>query len=261
MTAANHDQYRDFYGTDDPNRLGRQHMPLQEEITRSWMRTAGIKVEAVVLELGCGMGAFSAIHPGYRGLDFSLPALRRFPRPASRVHGDMQHLPVRSGSVDFAFSWAALEHVPMPELVLDEILRIMSPGGVAMLAPAWNVRPWAAKALPIRAYRDLRLADGLRKASIPMRESLPWRAAAAAPPRLFRELCLLLGRRLPFGYRRLTPNMTTYDYTDGDAFTSMDPHAVLAFFVSRGWESLSHRGIAQRLNVRGEAVVIRRPLL
>lgn len=258
MESPIQEQYRDFYGADDPIRVGRTEMPAERAVTLQWLARANTPLDGVVLELGCGMGPLSDVHAGYIGLDFSHPALKRFPRERPRVHGDMQRLPYRNASADFVFSWAALEHVPNPALVLDEILRIVRPGGVAMLAPAWHVRSWAAKALPIRAYRDLTLADRVRKASIPLREHLAFRALASLPGRMWREVRALRGP-IAFSYGHLEPNLTSYEYTDSDAFTSMDPHAAATFFVSRGWRVLSHDGLRARILARHGPVVVQRP--
>jgi ubiquinone/menaquinone biosynthesis C-methylase UbiE len=92
--------------------------------------------------------------------------------PHNAIQADIENLPVASGSVDFALSVSTLEHVPHPEYVLAEIHRILKPGGVVFLAPAWFCRPWAAKGLAIRRYRELGLADKLRKALIPLRNNL-----------------------------------------------------------------------------------------
>ena len=253
-------RYRRFYNTDgDPQRWGRPAMPDELRVTRTWIDRAGIPSDGIVLELGCGLGALSDAHPGYVGLDFALPALRRFPSPRPRFQADMQMLPVRSSSVDVVFSWTAIEHVPRPELVLDEVERILKRGGMAILAPAWNVRTWASKALPVRPYAGLTLAEKLEKASIPLRNSLAWRALASLPARLWREARVAGKARLAFEYRKLSPQFDTYTYTDCDAFTSMDPHAALTFFLSRGWQVLSHQGFGARMLARHEPVVVRKP--
>ena len=63
---------------------------------------------------------------------------------------------------------------------------------------------------------------------------------------------------MAFTYKRLQPNLQKYVGTDCDAFTSMDPHAAILFFATRGWEILSHPG-RRRLLARAEAVVVRKP--
>jgi SAM-dependent methyltransferase len=234
-------------------------MPEQWAITKRLLEP-WVGPGSVVLELGCGRGALRDVVDGWIGLDFSLPALRSQPRDAPRLQGDMQQLPVASGAVDAIFSWAALEHVPYPEVVLEEISRVLRPGGVCLLAPAWHVRPWASKALPIRPYSELPPGDRLRKLSIPIREHIAWRALASLLPRVRRELLLASGAVVSFDYVRLTPNLVSYEYTDSDAFTSMYPHAAICYFLSRGWESLTHPSFGQRFVARHEPVLLRKPL-
>lgn len=258
MKTDARDYYR-FYNENDPVRWGRSEMPDQREQTLRWLAAMQLPVSARVLELGCGAGALSDVHDRYVGLDFSLRALQLFAPPRPRLQGDMQCLPIASGSVDMVFTWAALEHVPRPDLALEEIVRVVRPGGFALLAPAWNVRPWAAKALPIRPYSGLSIPDRLRKASIPIRNSFVWRALASVPRRLLTELRLRLGGAVPFSYRRLTPNMSAYVYTDSDAFSSMDPHTAIGYFLSRGWRIVSHPDFAKRIRVRHEALVVQKP--
>jgi ubiquinone/menaquinone biosynthesis C-methylase UbiE len=253
-------QYVRFYNEEAPERWGRAEMRQEFATTREWLaRTGCDRSQAIVVELGCGVGALSDMHPNYIGLDLSLGALRRFGRKLPRVNASMESLPFKDQSVNFLFSWAALEHVPHPERVLLEIERVLARQGVLLLAPAWNVRSWAAKALPVRKYRELGLTDRLAKASIPIRNSVLWRALAATPRRLQRELMLSANRPMSFDYRRLHPRMDSYVYTDCDAFTSMDAHAALCYFASRKWQVLSHNSLRSRFLVRHEPIVVRKP--
>ncbi|NJP08042.1 MAG: methyltransferase domain-containing protein [Chloroflexaceae bacterium] len=259
---SNWQTYYTFYNTDDPQRWGRSEMLAQFVVTRSWLAEIHQQSNGVlrVLELGCGVGALSQLHRGYVGLDFSLPALQRVPGHVRVLQGDMQCLPFTSNSVDFAFSWAALEHVPQPERVLAEIDRVLHRGGMLLLAPAWNVRSWAAKALPIRPYGELRWDERLSKATIPLRNSLLWRGSKLLPRRLWREVRLAQGQPLPFDYRQLAPSLVQYTYTDCDAFSAMDPHAAVVYFVSRGYRCLSHSTRRQRLMARYEPVIVQKPV-
>src|SRR5207244_7617030 len=127
-------------------------------------------------------------------------------------------------SVDFVLSVSTLEHVPHPEYALAEIHRILKPGGVVFLAPAWFCRPWAAKGLRIRRYRELGLADKLRKALIPLRNNLLWRSAFVIPSRLFREIQFRWSSGLwRFRYTRLSANLTGDIVADCDRCASPVP--------------------------------------
>src|SRR5205814_8558464 len=106
------------------------------------------------------------------------------------------------------------EHVPEPERTLEEVMRILKPGGLCVLAPAWNVRTWASKGLPVRPYQALSYLQKAEKASILLRDLLLWRAMTAIPSRMVRELRLLTRATLPFEYKRLSPNLDEDVYTD-----------------------------------------------
>ncbi len=83
---------------------------------------------------------------------------------ASRVRfvvGDVATLPLASASADLAVSTFSLHHWPEPVRGLDEIHRVLRPGGRALIVdvhPAWTrfetAGPSAAEALAASAFRD-----------------------------------------------------------------------------------------------------------
>lgn len=247
-----------FYNADDPSRWGRTELPEAERVNAEWLGRNAVP-DGAILELGCGRGALAMEDRRYIGIDLSLVALAGARPARRRVCGDIERLPAASESVAFLFTWAVLEHVPHPERVLAEIERVLRPGGVALLAPAWHCRPWAAEGLEFRPFRELTPGQRIRKALIPLRNAVVWRALFELPRRLGREWRLRRGQPLPFQYARLQPNLEAYLGTDSDAFVSMDPHAAAVYFVSRGWEVLSHPTRQARLAARHEPVVIRKP--
>lgn len=275
MSDAYERYYREAYDPDgrleydpsgDPNEDASRYSPLRAT-TRTWLEKTGVatRTDACVLELGCGLAQLRDVHPGWMGLEFSETAVARLRErePGSRVfQGDMQAIPVGDATVDALFSWAAIEHVPQPERVMAEIERVLVPGGVALLAPAWNCRKWTVKRLQVRPYTNLSPLDALEKATIPLRNSLAWRALAALPRRLAREVELsILRRRVRFDYERLHPDFSldVPHITDDDAQASIDAHAAVVYFASRGWRVLSHPGFFARMMTRAEPVVVRKP--
>jgi len=237
-------------------------MPEAERELEEWFAFGGIKPGDVVVELGCGKGAFRYLSERfcYLGIDLSFEALRNYIKPPCALQADIGRLPLASASADFVFSIAALEHVPHPEKVLAEIHRILKPGGMALLAPAWFCRPWAAKGLPIRKYSELSWPDKLRKALIPLRDSLLWRSAFAVPRRMAREVEYWLAPAgWEFRYKRLEPNLTEYIYTDCDAFCSLDPHEAVLLFRKWGYRVPSTSGLGSRLFLRHVAVTVQKP--
>jgi SAM-dependent methyltransferase len=234
--------------------------------TASWLQRLGVPLDNTfsVLELGSAMGQLRDVHRGYLGLEFSLTAIQRAmasPPRSPFVNGDMQHLPFKTGSIGAVFSWAAIEHVPSPELVMAEVARVLRPGGAAILAPAWNCRSWTVKRLDVRPYSSLSIAERLEKASIPIRNKLAWRALMSLPRRLRREAQSFLGRETLFDYQVLHPDfsLNLTHVADDDAQACMDPHAAIMFFKTRGWTLVSHPDLKSRLMSRHEPVVVRKP--
>lgn len=253
------EQARRFYDTEDPLRCGRTELPYEAGITRHWLERVPAELQShAVVELGCGRGALAGVSPSHAGFDLSLRAVLSN-RSMRATVADMEHVPLRDGAASFVFSWAAIEHVPHPERVMIEVERILTPGGIALLAPAWHCRTWAAEGLEFRPYRELRPIQRLRKALIPVRNSLVVRGPGELATRLRRELQLLRGTPLPFTYERLQPNLESYVGTDSDAFTSLDPHQTIAYFLSRGWTSLSHPSRRSRMFSTHEPVVVQKP--
>jgi SAM-dependent methyltransferase len=253
---------RRFYEEDDEQRWGRTDIPNLAEIVERLLRTSSQGNRSVVLELGCGRGAFrhlaAACH--YVALDLSRNVLRRYLRSLAAVQADMERIPLASGSVDLVFSVCALEHVPQPSRVLTEIHRVLRPGGVALLAPAWFCRDWAAKGLPVRSYSELSTADKLRKALIPVRNSLIWRSAFVLPRRLARELRFLMRPgKWRMRYRQLQPNFREYVYTDCDAACSLDPHEVVLLFRRWGYSAFGAGTLRERLVLRHAPLTLQKP--
>jgi SAM-dependent methyltransferase len=253
---------RRFYEAGDENRWGRESIPDLENEVLSWLRAAGLGRQALVVELGCGRGAFRNLSRlfNYVGLDICFEVLNRYIQPPCALQADIENLPLAGRSADFVLSVSTLEHVPNPERALAEIDRILKPGGLAYLAPAWFCRPWAAKGLPIRRYSELSFVDKVHKALIPLRNSVAWRAAFVLPKRIFRELrSILFPNTWSFEYGRLEPNLSSYVYTDCDAFCSLDPHEAVLLFSRWGYAIPSAPSFWSRVLLRHVPLVLRKP--
>ncbi len=93
--------------------------------------------EIRILDIACGTGALSRRleEQGFRvtGLDFSLQSIRRLRRTNTTirlVQGDSAALPFAAASFDVVTCMGAWRHFPGPQLVLDEICRVLRPEGV-----------------------------------------------------------------------------------------------------------------------------------
>ncbi|MER5768160.1 class I SAM-dependent methyltransferase [Streptomyces sp. NPDC001985] len=110
---------------------------------------------AVVLDVGCGDGTAAAtaapLLAGHRivGVDWSQDALRRArTRLPDVVRGELGtgRLPFRSGAVDAVLFSEVIEHLVDPDSALDELRRVLRPGGHLMLSTP-NLAAWYNRAL------------------------------------------------------------------------------------------------------------------
>jgi glycosyltransferase involved in cell wall biosynthesis len=235
---------------------------LRQEATalQAFVESFGLK-DKRILEIGCGRGDFQGIVENWIGVDIAYSVRGHIKKPFTVASANA--LPFYNESFDALWSITTLEHVPEPEHALSEIIRVLRPGGVAYLAPAWHCRPWAAKGYHVRPWSDFDWMGKLIKASIPLRNTLWFRAAHTLTRRVWREILFLLKHRRPlrFHYRKLKANYGTYWCSDSDACNSMDPHEMLLWFRSRGWNTPSHPTWLSRFIVRHGAIIVQKPLM
>jgi SAM-dependent methyltransferase len=215
-----------------------------------------------VLEIGSGMGYFQDQFPDYVALDYSFIALRRFIADRSfRVCASAETLPFRSNIFSLVFTVAALEHVPRADRAFAEILRVLMPGGVGYVFPAWHCQQWNCDGVPVRPYSELDWSQKWTKLTLPLRNSLGWKAGTHFPRRVLRALSY---RRRPaptaLNYRKLRANYDRFLTSDSDACSSLDSYEGILFYQSRGCRILSPRGsVLRRLLSRNEPVIFAKP--
>lgn len=209
------------------------------------------------LEIGSGRGALQSLAENYVGIDLARSAGVGYRKPF--VAASCEQLPFADNSFDAAWSYAVLEHVPQPELALGEMRRVLRHGGLLLLAPAWQCRPWAAEGYPVRPYRDFHWRGKFIKLSIPLRESMVFRAMHVFPGRFVRLVAHLVAPRRPlrFRYRRLKPNYEQFWMSDSDALNSMDPFEAILWFRSRGDCCLNYPTLLRALVIRTGPLIIR----
>jgi SAM-dependent methyltransferase len=194
--------------------------------------------DSLVLEVGCGRGAFQDLVPHYVGVDLSESVARYLRKPFCCAGAAA--LPFHDNSFAALWSIHVLEHVPDPEKALLEMRRVLKPNGLLFLSPAWYCRPWAAQGYAVRPYSDFDLKGKAVKASIPLRNSLIFRAGYVMPRRLGRLISACLGvRQTDLKYKELSPNFEIFWTDDADAVNSLDPFDVIAWFSWRGDQCLN----------------------
>lgn len=98
-----------------------------------------------VLEIGCGLGTdgaqFAKAGADYVGVDLTQAAVELARRNLSArglqaefLTVDAEQLPFRAGSFDHVYSFGVIHHTPNPTVVMDEIHRVLRPGGTVTAA-------------------------------------------------------------------------------------------------------------------------------
>jgi len=128
------------------------HIRHEKQIT---IDTLQLRDGDLVVDVACGPGNFTAafaeaVAPtGLAvGVDFSEAMLDRARRTnahprAAYLRGDGHHLPFPDHSVDAINCYAALYLIPDPYGVVDEMVRVLKPGGrIAIMTSVASSNPW-----------------------------------------------------------------------------------------------------------------------
>lgn len=211
-------------------------------------------LNAAVLDVGSGKGYLQDVVTNYTGLDIASEAAKYYHKRF--VAGTATAMPFADNEFDAAWSIWVLEHIPNPEAALAEIRRVVKPGGLLFLLPAWDCKPWAAQGYEVRPYTDFGLGGKIVKASIPVRQSEVFSFVTTVPNRMLRAAFSGSGpSRLH--YRRLEPNFAEYWQPDSDAVNDLDAVEVAMWFESRGDACLNCLSGRWRYVQRDGALVIR----
>lgn len=151
-------ELRDFY--ENPAVPVASGTPRSRRQARMLAEALGAEAAAAgrprtILDIGCGDGTAAATAapflPGHRivGIDWSQDALRRArTRIPYAVRGELTDggLPLRTGSADAVLFSEVIEHLVDPDAALDEIRRVLRPGGHLMLSTP-NLAAWYNRGL------------------------------------------------------------------------------------------------------------------
>jgi len=133
------------------------HEHLERVMLRDQLQDALPYASGILLDIGCGGKPYYDLFAdgvvGYLGLDYPPThlAVEEVARVAmADVYGDGAHLPIRSAAVDTVLCTQTLEHVPEPWTVMDEIARVLRPGGHLVLTVPLE---WGLHGEPYDFYR------------------------------------------------------------------------------------------------------------
>ena len=108
-------------------------IPAQDGRAQTVLYTAGKPRR--VLDAGCGKGRYAALikqqHPDadVHAVDVSAEMLRHVPAGIQTQIASIQALPYSDAHFDFVFCVEALEHAPNPTAAIQEMTRVLAPGG------------------------------------------------------------------------------------------------------------------------------------
>lgn len=153
------DRIKDYIGYF--NNLKKQNIPLGPYLELG----GGVGQGAMLLENKFGASGFTC--------DISYETLRlgdkylkhlNYKKMPIRICADIYNLPFRSGSIPFIFTFQTLHHLPDPKPVLEEVKKVLAPGGYFYfneepVAQTFNLNLW-------RRDRNLRWFEKLLKATI-----------------------------------------------------------------------------------------------
>ena len=174
LTAQRYDQIKQFRPQDDEWLLAG---PMLRELRQ---------VNApLILDVATGTGRMPLAllsHPLFRGyvvgLDLSLKMLERAQEKLgehigrySLVWGNAQNLVCADESFDAVCCLEALEFMPAPRGVLQEMCRVLRPGGVLLTTNRIN---WEGKLMPGKAFTDKEIGDTLGEIGLTDVDIRPW---------------------------------------------------------------------------------------
>ena len=254
----------DFYNraADDAGYFHASTSARRQEV-EGWLAQA--PAGGPVLEIGSGQGHLQGIGGAdYVAGDYALAALRRYINPVhARACLTAEHLPFADASVRFVVSIDAMEHVPDAARAFAEVARVLKPGGVAYLHPAWHCEQYNCEGVEVRPYRDLTLRQKFIKSTLPIRKRPAMKAAVALPGRVARRLAWVTsgGGATSLHFRKLRPDYEHFWNSDADACSRLDAHEGALFFYSRGYRFLAPAGAGalRQLLARHEALVVQKP--
>jgi ubiquinone/menaquinone biosynthesis C-methylase UbiE len=153
---------------------------IQRFIIGRMQRMLSLPPEGVILEVGCGRGAGASLllrefRPRrLHAMDLDLKMLRKAtaylpPEEKGQITlylGDALNLPYRDAALDAVFAFGVLHHIPDWRGALQEIVRVLKPGGAYFLEefyPPFYLN-FLARRLFLHPERDRFYSEDLRQA-------------------------------------------------------------------------------------------------
>jgi ubiquinone/menaquinone biosynthesis C-methylase UbiE len=163
---AGDDLHEEFYKSANPlvAYLHNRRIGIVRELIQAY------KVRSI-LEVGSGDGyilkAIEDLNVSLTGIEISetrIERARALVPSAEIIQGDAREMPFESKSFDLVVCSEVLEHVPDPELAIEEIRRVLRPGGFAIITVPNEVNWQIGRAMLLRF--PIRIPDHVNRFTV-----------------------------------------------------------------------------------------------
>lgn len=191
------------------------------------------------LEIGSSIGALQNIVQDYTGTDVAENLKKHYTKPYYVVEDDK--LPFEDETFEVVFTFDTYEHIINLDQMMDEMIRVVKPGGYILFQPAWQCRSWHADGYPVRPYSDFNILGKLIKFSILLRERKVYRFIKLFPKRVIRHLFFILGfKPNKLNYISIKANYDHFWMSDSDACNSIDGHDAILWFKNKNFKCINY---------------------
>lgn len=212
-----------------------------------------------ILEVGSGDGKLQDVMKDYTGLDIARNLKSLYHKPYFLIESDGSY-PFSDELFDGVFTRAVFEHIPDIDKELNEMLRVLKSNGYILFNAAWQVRSWASEGYEVRPYQELNFREKLIKFSILWRDKVFFRSLFVFPRRMWRTIiyCLNLNFAKTLDYKKIKANYEKFWTPDSDACNSIDPHAMILWFMANNCRVLNYPNLFKAFFVRSGSLVVQK---
>lgn len=151
-------EYRRMFEMEERHWWFQSRLLMTEGMLRQYILPAFAPRRPRLLDLGCGTGLFlqrRAADCEALGLDYSLDALKFSRARGLRriMRGDAVRLPIADASLDAVSAFDLIEHVAEDQALVNEIWRVLRPGGFLLASVPAHPSLWSAHDVSLHHHR------------------------------------------------------------------------------------------------------------
>jgi ubiquinone/menaquinone biosynthesis C-methylase UbiE len=221
--------------------------------------------DAIVIEIGGGIhqarSSFSCNKfKHYYPLDISYSSIKRYTDKFDKqgIVADATHLPFKNQSLDCIFTHTFLEHPLNPQNVIDEIIRVLKPGGIILHNDAWFCRWWHRYGIiNIKSFWKMTFKEKIISLIASITEFKLLRYTLIISSRILKEIGAFENKS-KLVYKKLKPNYNLHLGCDEDAASSIDPLDVISYYERNGFASINKLSKIQRISYPNKYIMLRK---